>query len=177
MKWFRFWEEKWFMDSTRWKLTTEQMLRHILNFISESCLIGGSNRVELDPDERSVWLDFLFLGPLNSDNGPSCFSAVMDYIHKVFGIKNQTVRHELEKAGYLGNFDLRYSVEEQDLGSQGYGKLRCYRCGKYKDDWEITVDTISPHRTENICEDCLSKKQQKRKKEDPKNKGRISKNG
>lgn len=110
-----------------------------------------------------------FIDLLNSNNGEGYFSAVMDCIYKVFGTKNQTVRRALEKEGYLEEFEQRHNVEEQDLSSQSYGKLKCYKCGKYKDDGEITIDIVSPYRTENICEDCLSKKQQRGKKEDPKN--------
>jgi len=32
--------------------------------------------------------------------------------------------------------------------------MRCWRCGEFKDDLEITIESVSPYRTEYVCEDC-----------------------
>ncbi|MFC2164027.1 helix-turn-helix domain-containing protein [Acidobacteriota bacterium] len=37
-------------------------------------------------------------------------------------------------------------------------KLICYACGKEREDYEITIEIISPYRTEFICEDCYSRR-------------------
>ncbi len=61
----------------------------------------------------------------------------------------------MRSAGYLEIFEERYDVEAQDLNQQGGGRLKCHSCGKLHEDWKITIETISPFRTEDICEDCL----------------------
>lgn len=99
-----------------------------------------------------------FIGLLNSNNEQSYSDGVMDCIYKAFGLKNLTVRNALKEAGYIEKFDQRFNIEEQDLDSQGYRKLRCYKCGQLKDDWDITVDTSTKTFVEYICEDCLSEK-------------------
>ena len=48
------------------------------------------------------------------------------------------------------------SVEQQEKDSEY--KLRCYICGEFKDEWDLTVDTTTPN-CEYICEDCLSKQE------------------
>lgn len=50
-------------DEKKWR--REIRAKTHFKFYSEQYLIGGSTRIELLPDERSVWLDFLCLGSLN----------------------------------------------------------------------------------------------------------------
>jgi late competence protein required for DNA uptake (superfamily II DNA/RNA helicase) len=94
---------------------------------------------------------------------------MMDCIYGVFGGKNPVMRKALRLARYLETFEKRYDVEAQDLSQQGGGRIKCHRCGKLHEDWKITIETISPFRTEYICEDCLINSK-KRKMENTKKK-------
>lgn len=96
-----------------------------------------------------------FINLLKSKDEQSDFNTVMDCIHEVFGRGNPVMREALRLAEYLEKFEKRYEEEEQDSGSQVFGKQRCYKCGKLKDDWDITVDTDTKF-CKPICEDCLS---------------------
>ena len=101
---------------------------------------------------------------LKSKTRPCCTESVMDCIQKVFGTKNLVVRKVLNDIGCLEKFDQQFSVNEQEIGSNGIGKLRCYKCDELKDEWEITVDTDTMF-CEFICEDCHAKKQKSKEKE------------
>lgn len=72
------------------------------------------------------------------------------------------MRKALRLARYLETFEKRYDVEAQDLSQQGGGRIKCHRCGKLHEDWKITIETISPFRTEYICEDCLINSKKRR---------------
>lgn len=100
-----------------------------------------------------------FVDLLNSNNEQKYSDGVMDCIYKVFGGRNLTVRQALRSSGLLEKFEQRYGTEAQALNY----KLRCYKCGELKDEWEITVDTSKSY-CKDICEDCLSKKQNGKKK-------------
>lgn len=51
-------------EERKWQRREKRARTHF-KFYSEQYLIGGSTRVELEPDERSVWVDFLCLGSMN----------------------------------------------------------------------------------------------------------------
>jgi len=102
-------------------------------------------------------LSMRFINLLRPKDEQSYHNGVMDCIHAVFGGRNLMVRQTLKEVGYLEKFEKRYKEEEQESGSQGYGEIRCYKCGKLKKDWETTVDTTTKF-CKPICEDCLAKK-------------------
>lgn len=37
------------------------------------------------------------------------------------------------------------------------GMMRCHKCGEHKNDWEMTIECLTPYRHEDICESCSSK--------------------
>ena len=51
-------------EERKWQRREKRARTHF-KFYSEQYLIGGSTRVELEPDERSVWVDFLCLGSMS----------------------------------------------------------------------------------------------------------------
>lgn len=51
-------------EERKWE-PRQKRAKTYFRFYSEKYLLGGSSRIELKPDERSVWLDFLCLGSLN----------------------------------------------------------------------------------------------------------------
>ncbi|MFC2164053.1 hypothetical protein ACFLT2_03540 [Acidobacteriota bacterium] len=97
-----------------------------------------------------------FIELLKSSKEKNHAEIALDFIHAVFGADNQAVRIELEGAGYLEQFEKRF--RQRGSGYQGNGKYKCYKCGDVYEDLEITIDIISPYRTEFICEDCVSNK-------------------
>lgn len=95
---------------------------------------------------------------LNFSSSPKHTNGALDIVLAVFGCNNSYVRGELDQAGYIDQFDERAKIMAPILNLAMDGKNRCYKCGKYKDDWEMTIDCVSPHKHENICEDCFTKK-------------------
>ena len=96
-----------------------------------------------------------FIKLLESNNGQSYFEGVMDCIHAVFGRDNPSMRTTLKLDGYLDVFEQRHGKMEEDMGY----KLKCGHCNEWKWEQQITIDDSKVARL--ICEDCLSKKQEK----------------
>ena len=96
-----------------------------------------------------------FISLLNSHNEQGYFDGVMDCIHAVFGGYDSGVRKALEATGYLDTFVQRHG--KMDEGSEH--KLKCDYCNEWKREELITIDDSKVAKF--ICEDCLSKKQEK----------------
>ena len=96
---------------------------------------------------------FRFFNLLNSCNRDSQIEAVLRCIHAVFGSGDPIIRLTLKMAGHLEEFEKKFGSG----GEASSYKLRCHKCQKLKDEWEITTDTDSRPFAEYICEDCLSK--------------------
>ncbi len=96
-----------------------------------------------------------FMKLLKSNSGQSYFEGVIDCIHAVFGRDNPSMRTKLKLEGYLDAFEQRHGKMEEDMGY----KLKCGHCNEWKWEELITIDDSKVARL--ICEDCLSKKQEK----------------
>ncbi len=96
-----------------------------------------------------------FIKLLKSNNGQSYFEGVIDCIHAVFGRDNPSMRRALKLEGYLDAFEQRHGKMEEDMRY----KLKCGHCNEWKWEQHITIDDSKIARL--ICEDCLSKKQEK----------------
>jgi len=96
-----------------------------------------------------------FIKLINRNNGQSYFEGVMDCIHAVFGRDNPSMRTTLKLEGYLDAFEQRHGKMEEDMGY----KLKCGQCNDWKWEQQITIDDSKVARL--ICEDCLSKNQER----------------
>jgi len=96
-----------------------------------------------------------FIKLLKSNSGQSYFEGVIDCIHAVFGRDNPSMRTTLKLDGYLDALEQRHGNMEEDMGY----KLKCGHCNEWKWEQQITIDDSKLARL--ICEDCLSKKQEK----------------
>lgn len=73
-------------------------------------------------------------------------------------IKKDNSDHEKDKEEYpVSKKRESTTIEKLDYSRNSDRKYRCYQCGQYKNDWEMTIGCISPFRHEDICEDCYSK--------------------
>ncbi len=96
-----------------------------------------------------------FIKLFKSNNGQNYSDAVIDCIHAVFGNHNPMMRRTLKLDGCLEAFEQRHG--KMDEGSEH--KLKCDYCNEWKWEKQITIDDSKVARL--ICEDCLSKKQEK----------------
>ena len=99
-----------------------------------------------------------FTNLLKSNNGQSYFDGVIDCILAVFGGDNRVMRRALALERLLEKFEQRYGSSEEETGH----KLKCYLCGQWKEDWEVTIDESKV--TGFICEECLSSRKNRKNK-------------
>lgn len=96
-----------------------------------------------------------FIKLLNSNTGQTYFDGVMDCIFNVFGITNLAIKKALKVAGYLEEYEKRFGADQSE------GKTKCYVCGEFKDDWDMTIDNSLVAKS--ICESCLLKSKSENK--------------
>jgi len=93
---------------------------------------------------------------LKEANNDACrVMTIIDCMVDICGPQNEILRPELALLGYLETFEGKFM---EKYGAADLGKERCYKCGNYYDDHELTIDCISPYRTEYICDNCVSTK-------------------
>jgi len=100
-------------------------------------------------------LSMRFTGLLEANTGETYADGVLDCINAVFGVANIQVRTELDDAGLLQAFEERFRDKINEMGIGSKGKEQCHKCGQYFEDHELTIDIISPYKTEFICEGCV----------------------
>jgi hypothetical protein len=101
-------------------------------------------------------LTMRFMRLLNDNKGESYFDGVLDCIDAVFGVSNSWIREALKGAGYLEKFDERFKARINEIGIGSEWKDKCYKCGKFYADYELTIECVSPYRTEYVCDDCVA---------------------
>ena len=101
-------------------------------------------------------LTMRFMRLLEVNKGETYFDGVLDCIDAVFGVANSWIREALQGTGYLEKFDERFKERINEVGIGSEWKDRCYKCGKFYEDYELTIDCVSPYRTKYICEECVS---------------------
>ena len=102
-------------------------------------------------------LTMRFMRLLEANEGKTYFDGVLDCIDAVFGVANSWIREALKEAGYLEKFDERFKERINEVGIGSEWKEKCYKCGKFYEECELTIDCVSPYRTKYICEDCAAK--------------------
>jgi hypothetical protein len=126
---------------------------------------GTTNKVKEYYSSLTIILSSRLINRLKSNHEGSYSEGVMDCICDVFGPENPVVRKKLVLEGYLEKFEKRFEERVADVGYQGDGKARCYKCGKVYEDYELTIDIISPYRTRDICENCIADRNDNAKEE------------
>jgi hypothetical protein len=100
-------------------------------------------------------LSMRLTGLLKANKSNTYTDGILDCINAVFGVSNEQARMALKAAGYLQSFEDRFRDKINEIGKDKEGKEKCYICGNYFLDHELTIDIISPYRTEFICEGCV----------------------
>jgi hypothetical protein len=120
---------------------------------------GTTNRVKEYHSSLTIILSSRLINRLKANNEGSYSEGVMDCICDVFGTVNPVIRKKLALESYLEKYGKRHEDRPVDYESQGNGNCRCYKCGKVYEDYEMTIEIISPYRTADICENCASNKE------------------
>jgi len=110
-------------------------------------------------------LSMRLTGLLKANKGNTYTDGVLDCIDSVFGVSNTQVREYLDAAGCLKMFENRFRDKISEVGAERKGKEKCYICGEYYPEHELTIDIISPYRTEFICEGCVDLRLEREGKE------------
>lgn len=116
------------------------------------CVYCGNYGPDID-DYYSIFTNIVvtrFIKLLNTSCDQSYFNAVLDCIFQEWGGKNQAVRQELHKAGYLQQFEKYHNLQAEEEFKY---KTRCSVCGKLKNDEDITVELIEKW-WRPVCEEC-----------------------
>ncbi len=155
----------------------EDLIKKLITFISDN---GGRFPTKEDWKTRKIipslrTFQRVFENLNQAFNEADSYNSIGDYENHLFDKEQELIlrKHRRKKRKEKSVFNKvaeNNSVQKQMKSIESpiaalptcsatlSGMIRCHKCGKYKNDWEMAIECVSSFGHEDICEDCISQK-------------------